>query len=58
MSEIQKPSTIVTPPGGHPAPIAKPGPRPPKPGRRAAGPKPPLSVPREILLPSSKPPRK
>jgi excisionase family DNA binding protein len=31
MSSIKKPPTIVTPPGGHPAPIAKPGPPPYRP---------------------------
>jgi hypothetical protein len=28
MSKIKQPTPIVTPPGGHPAPIAKPGPLP------------------------------
>jgi hypothetical protein len=31
MAKITQPPTIVTPPGGHPAPIAKPGPLPPRP---------------------------
>jgi hypothetical protein len=30
MAPVQKPDTIVTPPGGHPPPVSKP-PRPPKP---------------------------
>jgi hypothetical protein len=31
MAKIQQPPTIVTPPGGQPAPIAKPGPPPHRP---------------------------